>query len=233
MNELEYLESNEPFERARRELEVAVYDRELIDYADGYGLLTLDRISGERLMSARIYQLAYGEDDWPREDEDSLLTLTPMPEFQTDKEFIASLCPEDQYGKTFLATSHFFTMLSQQPRQEGDHLATPLNYYGYYPVVHRAHALAPELFDSLSVVLSELSDQYKRVAKDDELRQVIEMEGNIAIQRAMHMAYRIMGRLIKVNDPGVISKRFRTPPDYQDGMTTILSSDEFLREGYR
>lgn len=230
MTEFEFREFDEAYDKARSELAKAVVDPELVDYAQGNGLLQMTDIAPARREAEQLEAVVdlYG---WPALPEDGI--IEPVHNYPNSLTFLDSLCPDDEYGARHIRSSVFYSMLVQKPLLEMETGGKGVWTYGLMPVLHRAHALSPELFDNLRVVLATLSERYGGIYDEDNLRDELEMAHNESVRRAMHMAYRIMGRLIKVDDPVRFSDRFNAITGVssiqESSPTTILSADDFLK----
>lgn len=199
--ELEGFAFDDRYPQARERLREAVNNLDYMEYAVHEGPLQISQLAANARTDPEA-QRVIAEYGWPSLQEDSI--IEPVQTFKTDKEFIDSLRPEDEFGTQKLISSNFHTLLmvaSPHNKAASDYITAPA--LGELPVVHRAYAVAPELFESLRIVLGEFKTRYRDprpVDDDDRIYEAIMREENGDISQAMHMAYRILGRLLKVSD---------------------------------
>lgn len=218
---------DDKYPEARESLRNAVNSLDYLEYAVHEGPLQISQLPGSTRTKPEIQQVI-AKHGWPNLREDSL--IEPVQTFDTDKEFIDSLRPIDEYGTQKLISSYFFSMLLVAPHNRADSPYVTAPIVGEMPVVHRAYAIAPDLFESLRVVLEEFKKRYRDIQPvddEDRIYEAIMNEENAEIPQAMHMAYRILGRLLKSTDAEVLHEKFnRDRPS-----APILNADAALRHG--
>ena len=224
--ELEGFAFDDRYPQARERLREAVNNLDYMEYAVHEGPLQISQLAAGARADPEV-QRVIAEYGWPSLIEDSL--IEPVQTFATDKEFIDSLRPINEFGPQKLISSQLFTMLrvaSPHNQANSDYLTA--STLGEMPVVHRAYAIAPELFENLRVVLGEFKTRYRDprpVDDEDRIYEAIMREENGDISQAMHMAYRILARLLKVSDVQTMYENLGK----KDTGGPILNADSILR----
>lgn len=179
----------EQFESVRWQLEHAVQDDDLVGIASLTGPLKLSDIpdsfrSSDVLTVAAIYA-------WP---DDSDTSIVPVESYE-ETEFIDQLFSAKNRIQDKKALNNFRLYLRATPIEDISSVDRLEDSYGLEPVVHRANALAPELFAALRLSTRAFPLGEARYARDFLLE-----DDNIDIRVAYYIAYRIMGRLLKTSD---------------------------------
>ena len=231
----EHFSFDDTYPRARESLKKAVTSFDNLDYA---GISLSDGTEEkDRLVIAGVsplvqrgdkFQTVFATYGWPNKMQDHL--IEPVITYESDNDFIDSL--KGISGQDHkLISAYFLTLLQIAPDNE-----PPINHImaeavGNYPALHRAYAIAPDLFDNLRVVLRELVKQYRELPPldEDHLYEAITAEENQDVAMAMHMAYRILGRLLKVDDRKWVHSTITSEGELE--FTPILNADEELRYG--
>ena len=243
MSEHLFEDPNHEYSEARAALKAALENVDYLSYSIGSGPLLVEEITDG--TKSDILTETIDEYQWPS-DVDAI--IEPVEEQPSNEAFLDSM----KEGDRPLHTQPLYTFLSTMPTQaeEVSGRGWIFDIYGQIPVVHRAHALAPELFDNLATVLSALNRRYPtthaiedpRVSVKewtyellskptaDNLYNYLREKENQDIVEAMHMAYRIMGRLMKVND-GEIANEKRALPYESKMIAPTLSAKAVLRWG--
>lgn len=221
MTELFSFDDNYP--GARAQLHEAVNNLDYLAYAINEGPLEIDEVVASRRMDNDFIDAAneYGWPDIARDGE-----VKPVISYATDQEFMESLKPSDEYGKAKLISNYFFSLLRQDPIKPNDKVTNCESAYrelGKILALHRAHALAPDLFDNLRITLNEIVKQYRelRPVDVDHIDGALHREENQEIMQAIHMSYRILGRLLKRSDVELM-------PDVKAD-AAVLEADHVLR----
>lgn len=223
--ELEGFAFDDNYPQAREALREAVNNLDYMEYALHEGPLQISQLVASARKDPEVERVI-AEYGWPSLREDSI--IEPVQAFSTDKEFIDSLRPDGEFGRQMLISSDFSTLLlvASPDNRAASHYITA-SELGKLPVIHRAYAVAPDLFESLRVVLGEFKTRYsypRPVDDEDRIYDAIVREENGDISQAMHMAYRILGRLLKVSD-----RRESHLDSTATPARPILNADEVLR----
>jgi hypothetical protein len=171
----------DPVAEAYRELNFRLnHDGELIKLSRNripMGLQELDPV----LVRQPGFMKFVDEQGWPTEFED---IIKFAPTFQSDEEFLSLLSAQGD---------NFKNWISQEPNE--DRGFDMNKYYGSYPAVLRANVIAPEFMDSLRIAYNSLPKVRQHPSK--EILHSPEAE---LVVRSAHVAYRLLSRLIKVDD---------------------------------
>lgn len=242
MGTFEFDDPDQEYSAARRGLHDALENLDYLDYTLDIGPLTLADIARTPAASSDRMHEVVAEFGWPSGKEDGVLESTQR--FSSNREFLESLRPVDEYGAQFVGMNRFFNLTSVAPIYEPVEVGRGIDLQGLNPVVHRAHALAPDLFDNLTITLNKLRERYSLIDNTDHLYEELVQSRNEDVVEAMHMAYLIMGRLIKVNDSSTVAARSRAhlrilrgnrhkdSDDYSEiQRPPILNADAYLRHG--
>lgn len=202
---------------------------DLLEYSQGKGPLSIGLVASTIAYSEEFRNVV-GKVDWPNA-KDSV--IEPASDFTTAAEFMSYL-KNDELSDTpkQLSSAYFLNFLRIAPQNKPPHELAIAEGIGVHPVVARADVLAPEFFRSLRVVMNSLVDQHRvfRGESFDQLAQTLLDEEDQVTLEAMYRAYRIMSRLLKVEDHAWISNRKN-----QDGevvYTPILNVNSELLEGF-
>ena len=198
-------EQIDPYEAAMETIAAQLSNHELLDYALGEGPLTLKDLSDDALERVTMAGIVY---EWPTADD---AVIKPTKKY-TDETFLQNLFEKpsftpwvmpylseaelnEQTERNECALNNFILYLRASPADASDMASNMANVYGESPVVHRADALAPELFDALRVIMNGF-----KLSEQKYARTFLEMPMNADVVTALHMSYQIMGRLLKVSD---------------------------------
>ena len=198
-------EQIDPYEAAMETIAAQLSNHELLDYALGEGPLTLKDLSDDALERVTMAGIVY---EWPTADD---AVIKPTRKY-TDETFLQNLFEKpsftpgvmpylseaelnEQTERNEYALNNFILYLRASPADASDMASNMANVYGESPVVHRADALAPELFDALRVIMNGF-----KLSEQKYARTFLEMPMNADVVTALHMSYQIMGRLLKVSD---------------------------------
>lgn len=198
-------EQIDPYEAALETIAAQLGNHELLDYALGEGPLTLKDLSDDALERVTMAGIVY---EWPTADD---AVIKPTKKY-TDETFLQNLFEKpsftpwvmpylseaelnEQTERNEYALNNFILYLRASPADASDMASNMANVYGESPVVHRADALAPELFDALRVIMNGF-----KLSEQKYARTFLEMPMNTDVVTALHMSYQIMGRLLKVSD---------------------------------
>jgi hypothetical protein len=204
----EIISFDDSYPEAREKLRAAVARFDYQYYAgeevgkEQTGPLTIAQIE-EKDRSSDVFVETFSVYGWPTAGEDSL--IDPVPVHATNKDFLDSLKPVDDGITRKIITDYFFAVLRQPPIAPDDTTTNRNSMYrevGKLPVIHRAYAVAPELFENLRIVLSEITTQNQGLYPlgEDYIYAALIREENQDVVHGIHMAYRILGRLFKVSD---------------------------------
>lgn len=194
----------DPYEGALETIKAQLASHELLEYALGKGPLTLKDLSDDALERVTMAGIVY---EWPTAEDGD---ITPTKTY-TDETFLQNLFEQPSFTpgempatgvqewaerkeRNELALNNFILYLRASPDGVTD-TSDMTNVYGASPVVHRADALAPELFGALRVIMKSFKLSEQRYA-----RSFLEMPMNADVVTALHLSYQIMGRLLKVSD---------------------------------
>lgn len=218
MSPFEFDDIDQEYTAARRNLHDALENLDNLQYATEGGPLVLSQVSRERTIDPE-FQEVVAQVGWPSHFEDSM--IEPVTDYHTHRDFLESMRPESSRGTHRVSSDHFFIMLRQQPISSIDQATTSENFLGIYPVLRRAHVLAPDLFRNLQASLAKITARYSIIGEEDRVYEALLEPQNEEVVEALHMAYEIMGRLLKVNDYSVL----------REDPVPILSADVALRAG--
>ena len=199
-------EPRDAVERFRESLHSALQVLEnplYIEYAHGRGPISIDDVPADIQVGTNFLEVVE-KYDWPSAEDAG---IEPTLDYN-DKDFIANLFlqpsgvirgPNDTdksyQDKSHRALNNFMAVIRSVPINNPREAKGLEGLYGLMPVVHRANVLAPDLFDAVREALSafEMGDQ-------DFARARLSMPESQDIVMCLNIAYRIMGRLLKVND---------------------------------
>ncbi len=179
-----------------------------INYSRGRGPLTLDQLSEEAAL--RVVTVA-DKVGWPTKEDASISSTLNY----TDESFLDNFFEQpsnipytddvmtdeeiDALERNTAALNNFVLNLRATPIDNFQESASMMEgFYGLTPVVHRANALAPELFTALREATNCFT-----LAEQDFAKSILSREENQDMVTALHMGYRIMGRLLKQGDLSV------------------------------
>lgn len=205
MSEFSFGDIDHNYAEAHQQLEQVVVNEQIIEFADGSGPLTLARLPREVLNDQRIKD-AMARDGWPSLADQ---LIEGVEHFETSKDFIDSLKPVDgEYGPRNLYASNVMHLVGYPVINGKAEITSTESLTGLTPVVHRAHAVAPELFDNLQIVIGKMFDRFRVNGDTDYLYDELLQSQNQHVCDALHMAYKIMGRLVKVDDNEWVDRVF-------------------------
>lgn len=235
MYEQLFEEPDKEFLEARNALADSCDNPIYVHYANNAGPLELHEVDGtERNPQLDEVVARYG---WP--DEFDRVIQAPM-QHSSDEEFLlllANSVPIDLGGNVFIQT------LQAPPIGQFSDVVRGTDVHGMMPHAHRAYAVAPDMFTNLRSVIHktieryrhfrryDLKDDHVHVPLCDDYSQCLDSDPLLAaymqpeyqdVRKALHMAYQIMSRLIKVDDP----MRIDLSPDRR--VSRILNAHEAL-----
>lgn len=184
MNENEHNAFERSQQAVERILKIAANEQYDI-YADGNGPLSLDHLN-PALLEEEDFLATVEEWGWPDAAD---AAIAPAHEYHSAKNFVTALrhSAHPQY------LNNFNILLRATPTTTVD-LQNMSNLYGLYPVVHRANALAPDLM----AAIRELFQQDTPGAGHGRIDTILAENEVVAAQ--VWQAFKIMGRLVKVDD---------------------------------
>lgn len=194
----------DPYEAALETIKVQLASHELLEYALGEGPLTLKDLSDDALERVTMAGMVY---EWPAAED---AVIKPTKKY-TDETFLDNLFEQPSFTagekpdtgvaewaerkqRNEYALNNFILYLRASPDGATD-TSDMTNIYGASPVVHRADALAPELFGAVRVIMKSF-----KLSEQQYARSFLEMPMNADVVTALHMSYQIMGRLLRVSD---------------------------------
>ena len=187
-NDKNYVTPAERFRVARDTITRVLENPRYIEYAVAIGPLTMDDLDEEAAL--RVVDVA-GQFGWPTSDD---AVISPPKDF-TDSAFVANLFERPSTVGHENALNNFSLYLRAHPIESFHQASTPAEWYGLSPVVHRANALAPELFTALRDTMNCFDPGEQSLAKS-----ILAGKENTDVVTALNMGYRIMGRLLKTGD---------------------------------
>lgn len=210
-------DGQEAFNRATRELDQAVNDSIYERLAAPTTVLTLDQLP-VGIIDAPEFQDVVRVMGWPEAADTD--RLQPRRTYASDQTFQDSLLvgPRAMSGTENISLGNFVDRLSVRPLAilfpETDQAGQPTgrwrsprsgfdaNPYEVDPVLFRAEHVAPDLIHGLHGVLN-----YSPVGTEDDfnnrpdwLTAIIESDQGPAFTKGVHLAYKLMGRLVKPSD---------------------------------
>jgi len=225
MNNPEFNDIDPAYAEARRTLHSSVENIDYLAYAVGKGPLLLSEIDPS-LRQNDAFQETIGAYGWPSAMEDGI--IEPTKDYGSSRDFLVSMKPVDVHGPRHITSDHFLTLVSQPVIRTFSEARTGNGFYGILPYLHRGHAVAPDLFDSLQKSLQKLYERYAIISYQDEMYTELLKDQNADVVEAMYMAYHILGRLIKVNDLDTVIGNHH---ESTNSSKPILSADVALRRG--
>jgi hypothetical protein len=199
-----------PAERYKLALDMVsrvLAEPECIDYAMGRGPLTLEQLSDDAALRVTDVAERLG---WPTDEDESIVP----PKDYADNVFLENLFEQpsktplqteemtdeelDDVTRNERALNNFILYLRAKPIESFADAEGMEGFYGLSPVIHRAQALAPELFTALRQAVNcfDLSEQ-------EFAKSVLARAESQDMLTALNMSYRIMGRLLKKGDLSV------------------------------
>lgn len=185
--------SYDSYPELTKSLEDPLYEQ----YIDGQGPLTIDEIPAVIRSSADFKQIVH-EFGWPSLLEDS--AIAPPQQFDNSTEFIqafTSISPTRRLN-------NFPLWISAKPRRTIEASQPMSDIYGLYPALHRAYTIAPDLMSSLNDAYHDI--KMKSKANDNPLYIELSESENRSFVAGAHMAYVLLGRLMKADDPTRIAE---------------------------
>lgn len=226
MSEFDFYDIDSEYADARIRLHEALENVDYLNYAVEEGPLTLGQVEQDRRISDSIIDVM-GRFGWPSSSEDGVIESTS--DYGSSLDFLESMKPLDKDGLRYISSDHFYILVSQPIIHTFEEARTGSSngVYGMSPFLHRAHAVAPDLFGSLRKSLQKLTERYGGISDTDNVYEELLKEQNSDIVEGLYMAYHILGRLIKVNDFDMLG----SPERSVDVPTPILNADVALRVG--
>ncbi len=170
-------------EHALEMVERSAQDERYDIYAEGKGPLTIAEVDPEVRRSEEFHRVVQ-QYNWPNQLVDG--TIEPVHTYESAEDFVKALRTRDH--------DHYLNNLNAIFASTPVHELDISNIYGIYHVLHRAHVIAPDLFEGLRVLFKE----HWSMNRQDELTAILEQNEVLANQT--WKAFRILGRLIKVDD---------------------------------
>ena len=161
-------------------------------YASEHGPLPLDDVPSD-LRARNEFDQVVDYFGWPgRRDAD----IKPGPQFTDIDEFRQALAARK---REFAHLNNFVAWVSQRPSLDALDTTQPMErIYGRSPALHRLHAVAPDLAGSVQVLVTDIRRRTGTHTADME--QELSRPDNRTLLEAVHLTYRIAGRLFTVND---------------------------------
>jgi len=170
-------------------LNTAAHDEQLQALAMRSGPLEMSELAPE-LRNSEAFREFVNEFDWPNELEDS--SIEPLPRF-TDEQFLGALSSEGvTIDGRYYQVNNFKVWLSVEPNVK--RFSKNQDIYGANPALLRAYAIEPEFMTALRTAYNALP---KVVYPTDAA--LYSPEGELVV-RGAHIAFRLLGRIMKVND---------------------------------
>lgn len=226
MSEFPFGDIDHDYADARRRLEEAMVGERVTQLLETSGPLSIGKLPVVLRHEERV-MAEMARDGWP-DLKDSIIE-GPFT-YNSSMDFIDDLRPMDEDGWQFLGSAHFMRMLSKPVIDHREEARSIDDLYGLTPVVHRAHAVAPELFDNLQVVLAKMAERFVFIDDVDHLYDEMIQPHNEQVRNAIYAAYQIMGKLIKVDDNEWMVRELDTTFQEQ-GAVPIISAHTYLFDG--
>lgn len=192
--------SNLELADAYRVLNNSVHDEKLLALTEETGPLQMSELDGD-VRQSEAFREFVTEFDWPTVLEDG--AITPSVRFKDDHDFLDAFKPLDderEKGQPYL--NNFKVWLSLEPSSELFNPDKMPDVYAAKPALHRAYVVAPEFMGSLRVAYNSL-DRPRWSNYPD--RESFESNESELVLRGAHLAYQLLGRLLKTTDPDLES----------------------------
>jgi hypothetical protein len=216
----------DPRNEALNSLYDAVESEANITLALTSGPLTIDKLRRLGMVGDAVKEVAerFG---WPDQTDEA---IEPVHDFNSYA-FIEMLQLDSASG---IQSSYFYRTLEQKP------IDLPLtsvsglsvnSITGTLPVVHRAYALAPDLFSSLRAFLQTYREE-DGLQGEDDIYTDLNKPKNAQAALAIDMCYRIMGGLLTVDDDKIRSALMGKSEDELARSLKVVSAHRFLIDGH-
>lgn len=173
---------NERLAAALDLIEQSASDERYDVYASEEGPLTVAELDPETRLSP-IFKDVVDVYDWPSRMEDG--TIESVYEYASPEDFIVALRGD---GEPFLNNLNAIFRATRTDEFEIN------NLYGIKPPLHRAYAIAPDLFDGIR----QLYELFPPVVGSSQLTELLRDQPVVSEQ--LFKAFRILGRLVKTTD---------------------------------
>lgn len=166
------------------------HDERLNKFLDNEGPLELAELDEDLLQSEtfRQFVMEYG---WPTAAEDG--EIVPPPTFEDDEQFLGAFTHGTEVNGQNYYLNNFKVWLASEPNTE--QFSGGTQFYGSAPPLLRAYAVVPEFMEALRVAYDSLPKRTYYPTAD----ALASREGELVVHGA-HMAYKLLGRLIKTDD---------------------------------
>lgn len=183
----EFIDASEKLDRALENHNYSLYSIKK-------GPLTLDQLPEAMIVSPALGKVIeqYG---WPNANDQIIDTSV----VHTASTLRTQLTPPDRASPQDIHTSMFFSMLATRPIGYDEEPQSGLEIYGTMPVLHRAHAVAPDLFGPLQIYLSTTRRRFGFTRNYDTDHILTALDQTKGFE-SMALAYNIMRRLLKADD---------------------------------
>lgn len=200
------------------ELEAALENPLYQAFAEHPAMINLDEVPAS-LRDSEEFQAFVEQFGWPSaSDGDDAIALPTQ--FASMDQFRDALTRGIDIDDETLYLNNFKVWLAMVPSTDIDFMSSMTQAYAANPALHRGWQIAPELFIPLQQAYSELAKE-SNFPSEAALRD----ESAIPVVEAAHMAYQILGRLLKKGDTRQqIEIVFGRPSSAQD----ITSADTAL-----
>lgn len=182
---------------ARANLSEIVKNADYITYAQPRIPLMLNAVNQEQAATDEFSNM-FHKYRWPDEHDKEMITGKTKI-YENDREFLYYLrVYSDEPEERDKYLNNFNVWLRTKPQEEFDPVNMQDATYGMQPALHRAYAIAPDLMENLQVFFSQSYEKFK--GRADEMTEFLAQPTNADVIKAAHMAYRILGRLVKHTD---------------------------------
>lgn len=201
------LPGNSPEQQAIRILEKAAKNDRYSQYAEGRGPLTVGEIDPAIATSDDFLDIL-ATYEWPSPLD---ATIEPPFEYGAAQDFVTCLRGDSDKGPYLNNLNAFF---ASTPTNE----FVTHNMYGSAPVMHRAYAIAPDLFSGIH----DLYASSRPVVDRANLSRI--MKENTGVATSLYNAFFVLSRLIKVGDQDTHMKMI----DKNDKADPVVSAQRYL-----
>ena len=209
----------------------ALEDERYLDFATKPGPLLMDEVPSE-LRESEHFKALVGEMGWPQSPEDD--DIEPTLSYPDDASFRDAFMNDSMVPVEWQLKNYRYWLLQPPNRISADDVVRSsegLNkIYGSHPALHRLYGLMPEEVGAVQQLLSSMA---ARNPEDSSFNAELTLGVNEDLVQAVHLLYRITGRLLKVDD-GVRHYRMLHPHAPQAAIEKaarpILSAHHALRD---
>lgn len=181
---------NDTLAEAYQTLNAASRDEHLNALIEGEGPLELTELD-EDIRQSEAFEQFVEEYGWPTASEDG--QITPAPQFKDDDQFLDAFTHRTKVDNRVYYLNNFKVWIAAEPNTERFSEARQL--YGAAPALLRAYIIAPEFMEAVRVAYTSLPKE----AYYPSAKTLDSPEGELVVHGA-HMAYKLLGRLIKTDD---------------------------------